>query len=111
MEAKKVASGEEGTAVTSLLFAVLDDSSEARDKRISGVIGLAAARLVERYHRPSVVVAVSNGEGRGSCRSMEGFHITAALDECHDLLLRYGGHAAAAGFTLANENVPAFEAR
>lgn len=89
-----------------LLFAMLDDSAEDRDQRISGVIGLAAARLVERYHRPSVVVAVSNGEGRGSCRSIEGFHITNALDECHDLLARYGGHAAAAGFTARAECLP-----
>lgn len=89
-----------------LLFAMLDDSAEDRDQRIAGVIGLAAARLVERYHRPSVVVAVSNGEGRGSCRSVEGFHITSALDECHDLLARYGGHAAAAGFTARVECLP-----
>ncbi len=89
-----------------LLFAMLDDAAEDRDQRIAGVIGLAAARLVERYHRPAIVVALANGEGRGSCRSIEGFHVTAALDECHDLLLRYGGHAAAAGFTTRVECLP-----
>ncbi len=89
-----------------LLFAMLDDAAEDRDQRIAGVIGLAAARLVERYHRPAIVVALANGEGRGSCRSIEGFHITAALDECHDLLLRYGGHAAAAGFTTRVQCLP-----
>jgi single-stranded-DNA-specific exonuclease len=63
------------------------------------VIGLAAARLVERHHRPAVVVSISGGEARGSCRSVPGLHITRALDECRDVLDRHGGHAAAAGFT------------
>ena len=68
----------------------------------AGVIGLAASRLVERFYKPAVVVTLGKGEtdARGSCRSVESFDITAALDECHDLLLRYGGHAAAAGFTM-----------
>ncbi len=83
---------------TPLLFAV-DSSYNA------GVIGLAASRLVERFYRPAVVVTITGDgpagqEARGSCRSVEGFNITAALDECKDLLGRYGGHTAAAGFTL-----------
>ncbi len=94
-----------------LLFATLDDTAEDRDQRIAGVIGLAAARLVERYYRPAIVVAVANGEGRGSCRSIDGFHITGALDACHDLLLRYGGHAAAAGFTARAEHLAALRER
>ncbi len=64
-----------------------------------GVIGLAAARLAEKFYRPAVVVGVCGDEARGSCRSIEGFDITAALDRCRDLLLKHGGHAAAAGFT------------
>ncbi len=76
-----------------LLFAASEDYS-------SGVIGLAAARLVERFYKPAVVVATQMGEARGSCRSVEGFNITAALDLCKDLLARHGGHAAAAGFTI-----------
>ncbi len=64
-----------------------------------GVIGLAAARLVEKYHRPAIVANVNGEEARGSCRSINGFDITAALDECADLLLKHGGHEAAAGFT------------
>ena len=65
------------------------------------MIGLAAARLVERYYRPAVVVSINkdDGEARGSCRSVHGFHITEALDACQNLLLKHGGHAAAAGFT------------
>lgn len=64
-----------------------------------GVIGLAAARLAEKYHRPSVVVNINGEYARGSCRSVNGFDITAALDECAALLIKHGGHEAAAGFT------------
>jgi single-stranded-DNA-specific exonuclease len=76
----------------------------------AGVIGLAAARLVERFYRPAVVVTIRKDDGkepeaRGSCRSVDGFDITAALDECRDLLGRYGGHAAAAGFTMQASRV------
>ena len=65
----------------------------------AGVIGLAAARLVERHIRPAVVVMITGEEARGSCRSVSDFHITDALDACKPLLLKHGGHAAAAGFT------------
>ncbi|MBX7214681.1 MAG: single-stranded-DNA-specific exonuclease RecJ [Thermoflexales bacterium] len=77
----------------------------------AGVIGLAAARLAEKHFRPSIVCAVSEGEVRGSCRSIPGFDITAALDACRDLLLRHGGHAAAAGFTTTPDRVEALHAR
>ncbi len=72
----------------------------------SGVVGLAASRLTERYYRPSIVAAKGAEETRGSCRSIPEFHITDALDQCKDLLVRHGGHAAAAGFTVKNENLP-----
>ncbi len=65
----------------------------------AGVIGLAAARLVERHIRPAVVVMITGEEARGSCRSVSDFHMTDALDACKPLLLKHGGHAAAAGFT------------
>jgi single-stranded-DNA-specific exonuclease len=65
-----------------------------------GIVGLAASRLTEAYYRPSVVVEVGQQESRGSCRSIPEFHITRALDQCQDLLVRHGGHAAAAGFTI-----------
>jgi single-stranded-DNA-specific exonuclease len=70
-----------------------------------GVVGLAASRLMEMYYRPAVVAAMGNVETRGSCRSIPEFHITDALDQCSDLLVRHGGHAAAAGFTVRNENL------
>jgi len=81
-----------------LLFAAHEDFNP-------GVVGLAASRLAETYYRPAVVAAKSTEETRGSCRSIPEFHITDALDQCKDLLVRHGGHAAAAGFTVKNENL------
>ena len=82
-----------------LLFAAHPDFN-------AGVVGLAAARLTEQYYRPAIVAEQGPETTRGSCRSIAEFHITAALDQCKDLLIRHGGHAAAAGFTVPNENVP-----
>ena len=72
---------------------------------LPGIVGLAAGRLTEAYYRPSVVIELGDEESRGSCRSIPGFNITEALEECEDLLIRFGGHAAAAGFTIATENL------
>ncbi|MCL4560623.1 MAG: single-stranded-DNA-specific exonuclease RecJ [Chloroflexi bacterium] len=79
----------------------------AADKTFnSGVVGLAASHLAEAYYRPAIV-GTENGEvTRCSCRSIPEFHITQALDECSTLLLHHGGHAAAAGFTVSNANLP-----
>jgi single-stranded-DNA-specific exonuclease len=71
----------------------------------SGVVGLAASRLSEMYHRPAIVGFQGEETIRCSCRSIPEFHITAALDQCRDLLVRHGGHAAAAGFTVRRENL------
>jgi single-stranded-DNA-specific exonuclease len=76
-----------------------------------GVVGLAASRLTDEFYRPSLVAEQGAQFTKGSARSIPEFHITEALDQCADLLLRYGGHAAAAGFTLKNENVPALKSR
>ena len=77
----------------------------------SGVVGLAASRLTDSYYRPAIVAAKGEEETRGSCRYIPEFHITDALDQCADLLVRHGGHAAAAGFTVKNENLPALVER
>ncbi len=76
-----------------------------------GVVGLAASRLTELHYRPAIVAAKGVDETRGSCRSIPEFHITDALDECKELLVRHGGHAAAAGFTVRNENLSEFVAK
>jgi single-stranded-DNA-specific exonuclease len=72
----------------------------------AGVVGLAAARLVEQYYRPAIVGHRGETVTRASCRSIPEFHITEALNECADLLDHYGGHAAAAGFTVENRRLP-----
>jgi single-stranded-DNA-specific exonuclease len=101
-KAEEIALAEDPQA--DLLFAVDEGFN-------SGVIGLAASRLTETYYRPAVVAARGLEETRGSCRSIPEFHITDALDQCADLLVRHGGHAAAAGFTVRNENLPELVAR
>lgn len=70
-----------------------------------GIVGLVAARLVELFHRPAIVGARVDGVIRASCRSIPGFHITRALDECAALLVRHGGHESAAGFTVHEERL------
>jgi single-stranded-DNA-specific exonuclease len=80
----------------------------AADARFEqGIVGLVASRLTEQYYRPSVVVQLGEEESHGSCRSIPEFHITEALEQCEGLLERFGGHAAAAGFTVRNENIDA----
>jgi len=76
-----------------------------------GVVGLAASRLTEEFYRPTLVAEHGPEQTKGSARSIAEFHITEALDQCADLLERYGGHAAAAGFTVKNENLSAFQER
>lgn len=87
-----------------LLFAVHPEFNH-------GVVGLAASRLTETYYRPAIVGHYGEETTRCSCRSIPEFHITRALDECADLLIRHGGHAAAAGFTVRNENLSELEDR
>ncbi|MEK7504124.1 MAG: single-stranded-DNA-specific exonuclease RecJ [Patescibacteria group bacterium] len=71
-----------------------------------GVIGLIAGKLTEKYHRPSIAISVGETESKASCRSVSGFHITDHLRQYSDLLVAVGGHAAAAGFTVSNINLP-----
>jgi single-stranded-DNA-specific exonuclease len=73
-----------------------------------GVIGIVASRLVERYHRPVVLIAGADGDWKGSGRSIAAFDLHAALGACSGLLGRWGGHRAAAGLSIAEENVDAF---
>jgi single-stranded-DNA-specific exonuclease len=76
-----------------------------------GVIGIVASRLVERHHRPVVVISLDGeGGGRGSGRSIPGFDLLAALDACSECLESFGGHRAAAGLQLRAENLEAFRA-
>lgn len=76
-----------------------------------GVVGLAASRICDEYYRPAIVGKVGESHTRASARSIPGFHITAALEKCSDLLDRFGGHEAAAGFSIRNENIQALQKR
>jgi single-stranded-DNA-specific exonuclease len=79
-----------------------------RDDWHVGVIGIVASRVVERYHRPAVLVALSNGHGQGSGRSIAGFHLSRALEACADDLETYGGHEMAAGLRLQTDKFEDF---
>ncbi len=74
----------------------------------AGVIGIVASRIVEHTARPAVLVAIENGIGKGSGRSISAFDLHAALGECRAHFLRYGGHRAAAGLTMHAEHIPTF---
>jgi single-stranded-DNA-specific exonuclease len=74
-----------------------------------GVLGIVAARLAEEFHRPVALVSLKEGLGKGSARSIEGFHLFQGLKACHQHLLKFGGHEAAAGFSLTEESLPALQ--
>lgn len=82
-----------------------------RERLVPGIVGLVASRLKETYYRPALVAELGGDEVRGSARSIPEFHITNALDQCRDILVRYGGHAAAAGFTIHRERLPELRRR
>ena len=71
-----------------------------------GVVGIAATRIVERYHRPALVVSIEGDEAHGSGRSISSFHLLEALESCRQVFTRFGGHAHAVGFALPAARVP-----
>ena len=73
-----------------------------------GVIGIVASRVVERFYRPTIMVGVNDGVGKGSARSIEAFHLFDAISGCSDMLTRFGGHKYAAGLTIEADRLPAF---
>ena len=83
----------------------------ASDTWHQGVVGIVASRLSEKYACPSFMIHLNGGVGKGSCRSWGGFNLFAALENCKDLLLGFGGHELAAGFTIEEKNIPAFRQR
>jgi len=76
-----------------------------------GVLGIVAAKLVQRFSKPSVLIHVADGMGKGSARSLPGVDLYAALCSCADLLAGFGGHAMAAGLTVPENNIEAFRNR
>lgn len=74
-----------------------------------GVIGIVASKLVDKFYRPTVMIAVENGKGKGSIRSVQDFDVYSALDSCREHLIGYGGHKLAAGLTIEEENLENFK--
>ena len=82
----------------------------ASDGWHAGVIGIVASRVVERIHRPTVLIALGAEEGKGSARSVPGFHLYEALRDCSEHLVRFGGHRAAAGCSIRPDRLEGFRA-
>ena len=76
-----------------------------------GVVGIVASRLIDHYYKPTIVLTRSGEFAAGSARSVAGFNVYDALEQCKDLLIGYGGHFYAAGMTLAIDNIAAFRTR
>ena len=76
-----------------------------------GVIGICASRVVDRYHRPALVISRDDEESHGSGRSIHSFHLLNALESCPELFTRYGGHSHAVGFALPSERIPELRQR
>jgi single-stranded-DNA-specific exonuclease len=76
-----------------------------------GVVGIVASRVVEKTGRPALVIAKEAEEAHGSGRSISAFHLLDALESCHDLFIRFGGHAHAVGFAMLSKDVPALKQR
>ena len=83
----------------------------ASDDIGAGIIGLCASRIADVYNRPAIVIDSSGNEARASCRSIDGFDILRPLREVSDLLLKFGGHRAAAGFSIEKSNLVALDER
>ena len=78
-----------------------------------GVIGIVASKILDRYYKPTIIMEIKKDEGiaTASCRSIEGFNIIEAINNFSDLLLKYGGHSGAAGFSIKIENITEFSKR
>jgi single-stranded-DNA-specific exonuclease len=73
-----------------------------------GVIGIVASRIVDLFHRPTILIALQDGNGRGSGRSIPNFHLYDALNACSEHLLKFGGHKYAAGLSIEESTIEAF---
>lgn len=82
-----------------------------KDDWHKGVIGIVASRCIEHFHRPTIILTSSHGKAAGSARSVPGFDVYEAIEECAELLEQFGGHTFAAGLTLPVENIQAFRNR
>ena len=84
-------------------------ASKEWDERAQGVVGIVASRLVEQFHKPVFVIAINGDEATGSGRCIDGMNLADSLVSCTELLVKHGGHAAAAGLTIKTENIREFK--
>jgi single-stranded-DNA-specific exonuclease len=107
---------EEGITSEAALFLKADEPAAAivlgsRDWHL-GVVGIVAARLVDRFHRPSIVIAIDRqGVGKGSARTIDGFDLYQGLSDCREVLDAFGGHPSAAGLTIKESRLEEFRRR
>lgn len=103
--------------ITEEALALIDEDEGLRSRKSTvvfkshwhkGVVGIVASRLIEKYYRPTIVLTKSGDYVSGSARSVPGFNLYEAVHACRELLVGYGGHFAAAGLTLAPENIESF---
>lgn len=83
-------------------------ASDKWDKRAQGIVGIVASRLKETFYKPAVVLAINGDEATGSGRCIEGMNLADSFVACTELLVKHGGHKAAAGLTLKTKNIPKF---
>ena len=111
---------EADSSITEEALQLIKDSTLLQNKKTcvvysehwhKGVVGIVASRLIEHYYKPTIVLTKSGDYVAGSARSIPGFNLYEAIYGCKDLLMAYGGHFAAAGLTLAPENLIAFTKR
>ena len=111
---------EADSSITEEALQLIKDSTLLQNKKTcvvysehwhKGVVGIVASRLIEHYYKPTIVLTKSGDYVAGSARSVPGFNLYEAIYECKNLLMAYGGHFAAAGLTLAPENLIAFTKR
>ncbi len=105
--------------ITEEAFSMLENTTEYADRKSTvlfqshwhkGVIGIVASRLIEKFHRPTIVLAASNGKAVGSGRSVPGFDLHDAIETCSEYLVQFGGHKYAAGLTIELDKIDAFSA-
>ncbi len=76
-----------------------------------GIIGIVASKITEKYYKPTILLAIEEGEGKGSARSIEGFNMFEGLLTCQDILSKFGGHEQAAGLSVAENKIPLLRER
>ena len=105
-------------AITEEALKMVSEDDESKKSTVvfqkdwhKGVVGIVASRLIESYYKPTIVLSGNDGMATGSARSVKGFDVHDAIDQCSDLLEQFGGHKYAAGLSLKIENVEAFRKR